>query len=74
MDKDEDEDLEMSPKQIARLKKELEDAKTDSAMDRAWEKFYGEEKSEEDVPKYAGGGVVDGASYSRTRVGGMSQL
>jgi hypothetical protein len=60
-----DKDLEMSDEMVKYLTQQAKDAKMDSAMDDAWDRFYGKEKSEEDVKKFSGGGVVDGASYSR---------
>jgi hypothetical protein len=59
-----DEDLEMSDEKIAELKERLRNEKTDRDMDDAWHKFHGT-KPEEDVKKFSGGGVVDGASFSR---------
>jgi len=60
-----DEDLEMSDETTEELTRELEEKDMDAKMDDAWDKFHGKEKPEEDVKKFSGGGVVDGASYSR---------
>jgi len=59
-----DKDLEMSDKTIAELRELLKNKEMDANTDAGWEKFH-DTKPEEDVPKYSGGGVVDGASYSR---------
>ena len=60
-----DKDLEMPDEMVKYLTQQAKDAKMDADMRAGWDKFHGKEKPEEDVPKYSGGGVVDGASYSR---------
>ena len=60
-----DKDLEMSAETIEELERQLGYEEMDADMRAGWDKFHGKEKPEEDVPKYSGGGVVDGASYSR---------
>ena len=59
-----DEDLEMSEETTEELRERIKNEKMDADMDAGWEKFHGT-KPEEDVKKFSGGGVVDGASFSR---------
>ena len=58
-------DLEMSDKTIAELRELLKNKEMDANTDAGWEKFHDTKPEEEDVKKFSGGGVVDGASYSR---------
>lgn len=60
-----DEDLEMSDEMIAELEKRRRDEEIDDKIDDAWHKFHGTKPEEENVKKFSGGGVVDGASFSR---------
>jgi len=55
-----DEDLEMSAETIEELERELKDKEMDRNMREAWDRFYGKEKSEEDVETFSGGGIVRG--------------
>ena len=59
-----DEDLEMSEETTEELTRKLKEDEMDRNMREAWHKFHGT-KPEEDVKKFSGGGVVDGASFSR---------
>ena len=61
-----DEDLKMSDEMIAELEKRRRYEEMDEKIDDAWHKFHGTKpEPEEDVKKFSGGGVVDGASFSR---------